>query len=126
MPIVRLDHINVRTHQLDTMIEWYTRVLGFTQGARPDFRFPGAWMYIDDTPMVHLVDALGNKGVGAEKSLKIEHFAFSANNKDEFEKKLTFNNIEFKTVDIPEINLIQYNLWDPDGNHIHVDFALNE
>ena len=42
MQIGKLDHVNVRTNQLDAMIGWYTDVLGMRTGARPDFPFPGA------------------------------------------------------------------------------------
>ncbi|MEJ2178651.1 MAG: VOC family protein, partial [Gammaproteobacteria bacterium] len=55
MQIEKLDHVNVRTTQLDAMIDWYTNVLGMRIGDRPDFRFPGAWMYTGEAAPVHLV-----------------------------------------------------------------------
>ena len=35
----RLDHVNVRTANLDGMVEWYGRMLGMHPGPRPDFPF---------------------------------------------------------------------------------------
>ena len=47
MPLGKLDHVNVRTAQLDKMIAWYEDVLEMEVGPRPNFPFPGAWLYAD-------------------------------------------------------------------------------
>jgi catechol 2,3-dioxygenase-like lactoylglutathione lyase family enzyme len=126
MQIEKLDHVNVRTTQLDAMIDWYTNVLGMRIGDRPDFRFPGAWMYTGEAAPVHLVGIDGESGAGSETKLKLEHFAFSATGGAAFQTKLKTLAVQYKRVDIPEINVYQINLWDPDGNHIHIDFPLDE
>lgn len=126
MHIKHLDHINLRTTQLDTMIDWYTEILGMRRGERPDFRFPGAWMYIGNVAAVHLVGMEGEPGAGSETALKLEHFAFSATGGAQFEAKLKSMGVYYKRVEIPDINLYQINLWDPDGNHLHVDFPVKE
>jgi len=122
MEIKKLDHINVRTAELENMISWYSDVLGMREGERPNFPFPGAWMYVGDVAAVHLVGVNGDPGVGSEADLKLEHFAFSAIGGSKFEATLKVKSVDFKRVDIPEMNLYQINLWDPDGNHIHLDF----
>ena len=122
MEIKKLDHINVRTTELEKMISWYSDVLGMREGERPNFPFPGAWMYVGDVAAVHLVGVNGDPGVGSEADLKLEHFAFSAIGGAKFEATLKVKSVDFKRVDIPEMNLYQINLWDPDGNHIHLDF----
>lgn len=126
MQINRLDHVNVRTVQLDTMIDWYTNVLGMRKGERPNFPFPGAWIYAGDTAVVHLVHVDGPLDVGAESDLKLEHFAFSASGLDEFEAKLQAQGERYQRSSLPELNLVQINVWDPDGNHIHIDFRAEE
>lgn len=126
MQIGKLDHVNVRTSQLDAMIDWYRNVLGMRIGDRPDFPFPGAWMYAGEAAPVHLVGIDGESGAGSETELKLEHFAFSATGGAVFQAKLKTLGMQYKRVDIPEINVYQINLWDPDGNHIHIDFPLDE
>lgn len=126
MRIGKLDHVNVRTAQLQSMIEWYSEVLGLRHGDRPNFRFAGAWMYAGDSAVVHLVDNAGVVGTGSEVELKLEHFAFSATGRVAFEAKLAARGDRFECSEIPAINIIQFNVWDPDGNHIHVDFPLDE
>ncbi len=126
MQIRKLDHVNVRTTRLDVMINWYTNVLGMRSGDRPNFPFPGAWMYAGDAAAVHLVGIEGTPGTGSEADLKLEHFAFSATGGDELEARLCALGEQYRRLDLPEINLFQINLWDPDGNHIHIDFTLDE
>ena len=41
MQLNKLDHVNVRTENLDAMVTWYTNVLGMRSGDRPNFAFPG-------------------------------------------------------------------------------------
>ncbi len=126
MQIGKLDHVNVRTTQLDTMIDWYTTVLGMRSGDRPDFPFPGAWMYAGDNAAVHLVGISGPPATGSETELKLEHFAFSASGSAAFEEKLQALDVRYERGTLAAANLLQINLWDPDGNHIHIDFAADE
>lgn len=126
MQIGKLDHVNVRTSQLSSMIAWYTRILGMTQGYRPDFPFQGAWMYAGDTPAVHLIGVEEDGSIGSESRLKLEHFAFSATGAASFEEKLKALSEPFRCGEVKSERLIQYNVWDPDGNHIHVDFSTDE
>jgi catechol-2,3-dioxygenase len=126
MQITKLDHVNVQTTQLTAMIDWYTDVLGLTSGPRPNFPFAGAWMYAGDTVMVHLVEINGPPATGSEDNLKLEHFAFKASGSAEFEARLKATMTDYRSVLISQINTVAFNLWDPDGNHIHVDFVADE
>lgn len=126
MQLGQLDHVNLRTTRLDTLVDWYTRVLGMRAGERPNFPFPGAWLYAGDAAAVHIVGIDGAPGVGSEAELRLEHFAFSATGRRAFEARLEANGEKYRRTDIPDFNIIQINVWDPDGNHIHVDFPADE
>ena len=126
MQLNKLDHVNVRTENLDAMIAWYTNVLGMHSGDRPNFQFPGAWMYIGDQAVVHLISVEKDAGAGSESSLKLEHFAFAASGMKEFQTRLDAAGEKYERRDLPGGQLTQYNIWDPDGNHIHIDFAASE
>lgn len=121
MAIDRLDHVNLRTTQLDAMKRWYVDVLGLAEGPRPDFSFPGAWLYAGDLPVVHLV-GVEAAGIGSEVPLKMEHVAFRATGRAEFEARLDRSGTRYRASPIADTGLVGYNLWDPDGNHLHVDF----
>ncbi|MDX2023784.1 MAG: VOC family protein [Deltaproteobacteria bacterium] len=117
-----LNHVNVRTHRLAEMIAFYRDVLGMSQGPRPAFSFPGAWMYVGTQPVVHLVgvDVAPTPG----DSLRLQHFAFAAQNQTAFLAHLETCGVAYRIGTLEDFKLVQVNVIDPDGNHIHVDFEL--
>lgn len=121
--IGKLDHVNVRTARVDAMVEWYGRVLGMHPGKRPPFPFPGAWLYCSGHPAIHLV-GVEREPEGAD--LKLEHFAFSATGLKDFLAHLDRDGIRYEARKTPGFGPFQVNVWDPDGNHIHIDFAPAE
>ncbi len=125
MQITRLDHVNIRTARLDVLVDWYTNVLNLEVGKRPSFRFPGAWLYAGDQALVHLVGVDDAPAANRGRDLQMEHVAFSAMDGESFEARLKELGETYRRSDLPEINCYQINLWDPDGNHIHVDFPLS-
>ncbi len=126
MQIGKLDHVNIRTDNTDRLTEWYTTILGLKLGPRPNFPFPGAWLYSGDQAVVHLVGVDGNPGAGSEATLKLEHFALSATGREEFEARLKAHDEAFETTLLQDVGIVQYNIWDPDGNHVHIDFRTDE
>ena len=123
MQIGKLDHVNLRTAQLDAMIKWYADILGMRSGPRPNFPFPGAWLYSGEDAVVHLVGVEDDAGIGSENKLKLEHFALQASGRESFEARLNAAGVAFQVAEIPDFGITQYNIWDPDGNHIHIDFS---
>ena len=124
MQVGKLDHINLRTHRLDKMVEWYGRVLGMPSGWRPNFPFPGAWLYADGVPTVHLN---GCDHVAEQQSdLTMEHFALQAKGLKTFIERLERDGERYRVAAVPGAPIVQVNVWDPDGNHIHIDFAATE
>jgi len=123
MQLNRLDHVNVKTANLDQMIKWYEDVLGMKSGARPPFPFPGAWMYAGDYPVAHLV-GVDSQPAGQDPTL--EHFALSATGYASFLENLDRRNIDYRVGKVPGIDVTQVNVFDVDGNHIHIDFQNHE
>jgi catechol 2,3-dioxygenase-like lactoylglutathione lyase family enzyme len=122
--IERLDHVNVRTSNLERLVRFYTEVVGLRLGERPPLGFPGAWMYAGDAPVIHLVGVA--EPPRPEVALRLEHFAFSARGLAEFLGRLERLKVDFKRTRQAGTGKIVINLWDPDGNRLHVDFAAAE
>jgi catechol 2,3-dioxygenase-like lactoylglutathione lyase family enzyme len=122
--LTAFDHVNVRTGNLDAMVAFYDDILGLKPGRRPDFAFPGAWLYLGDQAYVHLV------GVGsspeAAGNVTLEHFAFRARGLAAFRERLAARGIAHSVDAVPGFPILQVNFHDPDGNHIHVDFDSDE
>ena len=119
MQVKKLDHVNIHTANVDRMVEWYDRVLGMKAGNRPPFPFPGAWLYCGGEPTIHLV---GVEKQPQTSGLQLEHFAFSATGLNDFLARLQEHNVRYDARKVPRSDGVQINVWDPDGNHIHVDF----
>lgn len=126
MPILRLDHVNLRTTQLEAMVQWYESILDLKLGPRPNFPFGGAWLYAGDIAIVHIIVTEDDNAVGSEESLKLEHFALRGTYIRAFEDKLKAKGERYRRSDITDFGIAQFNIWDPDGNHIHMDFMLGE
>lgn len=123
MSLLALDHVNIRTENLDAMVKWYTEVLGLTPGKRPSFGVGGAWLYVGENAVVHLVEQkLPPKSVDP----RIEHFALRATGLLHFLERLDAHGVHYTVDAVPDFPVVQVNLADCDGNHIHVDFPAAE
>ncbi len=123
MALTRLDHVNIRTARLAELTGFYAEVLGLRDGPRPPFRFGGTWLYCGDQAVVHLV-AVERGPQGGEP--KIEHFAFRAEGLAAFLARLRRGGISYRISIVPQLELRQINIFDPDGNHIEVAFGAEE
>ena len=124
MPIQSFDHVNVRTANLSAMIEWYGDILGFPTGPRPNFSFGGAWLYMGDLAVIHLVEV--SDPPQAAGNVTLEHFAFRATDMAGMRKRLDARGVAYSIDPVPGFPVVQINLHDPDGNHIHIDFDSSE
>ena len=124
MALTKLDHVNIRTADLAAMVAFYEQVLGFVNGPRPPFGFPGAWLYCGEAAVVHLIEVAEQPAPKGE--LRLEHFAFSAAGLADFLALLRGRGEAYELAVVPEFDIIQVNIHDPDGNHIHVDFEAAE
>jgi len=123
MQVNKLDHVNIHTANVDRLVEWYGRVLSMHAGDRPPFAFPGAWLYCGDQATVHLV---GLDEQPKTAGLQLEHFAFTATGLKEFMSHLKREGVRYDARKVPRSGAVQVNVWDPDGNHIHIDFSPEE
>lgn len=120
MPLIELDHVNLRTARVAEMIAFYRTILGLEPGARPAFSFGGAWLYCGERAVVHLVEVAEPPNPSGE--LRLEHFAFRARGFAELEGKLRAAGIEYRVSKLFGTETRQLNFRDPDGNRIHLDF----
>jgi catechol 2,3-dioxygenase-like lactoylglutathione lyase family enzyme len=123
MGIAGLDHVNIRTANLAAMSRFYEEILGMRKGPRPNFRFGGAWHYCGDRAAVHLVEV---PQAPAGTAPRLEHFAFRSFGFAPFLDRLRDAGISYSISVVPGLNIRQVNIYDPDGNHIEVQFGPEE
>jgi catechol 2,3-dioxygenase-like lactoylglutathione lyase family enzyme len=71
---VMLDHVTLRTHDLEGTRAFLEAVLDLKPGYRPAFSFPGYWLYANGEPVVHLIPSHG--GPADRTGETIDHVGF--------------------------------------------------
>ncbi len=134
MPLGKLDHYSVRSTRLQETVQFYTQVLGLETGYRPEFKFPGVWLYNAGQAVVHvvgidrsnpqaLVDYLGEKALTeADETGSIDHIAFVAQDFAGTKAHFTAAGCAFRERMVPSMNLAQLFLEDPNGVTIELNF----
>lgn len=133
MPITRLDHYSIRTTDLAATERFYADVLGLEVGPRPNFPFPGVWLYHGGVAVVHVVgvdpndpsglkDYLGDKAADATGTGTIDHVAFVGHDVEAMRTKFRAAGVVHRDRTVPAMNLEQVFLEDPNGVTIELNF----
>ncbi|MGJ4962801.1 VOC family protein [Bradyrhizobium sp. SZCCHNR1015] len=117
-----LDHFNIRTRNLAETVRFYEDVLGLENGARPDFAFPGAWMYSEGRPVVHLVDISPTSEAQKPDSGVVHHVAFVSRGFAGMKARLAEKGMPFEARQVPGGELWQIFVRDPNGVMIELNY----
>ena len=128
MSVGVLDHFNIRTRKLADTVRFYEDVLGLEKGARPNFAFPGAWMYSEGKAVVHLVDISQTDEQQKPDSGVVHHVAFVSRGFTGMTKRLQSSGMPFNSRQVPGGDLWQIFVNDPNGVMIELNYeaALEE
>lgn len=118
IPVSAVNHIARETSHLEAARAFYRDVLGFREIWRPNFTFPGAWLY-NYGVMIHLIEGRPPER-DEEISTRADHVAFHTDDLPAVERFLDERNIPFKKNTVPTTGVTQVFFHDPDGNHIEV------
>jgi catechol 2,3-dioxygenase-like lactoylglutathione lyase family enzyme len=122
MSVGVLDHYNVSTRKLGETIQFYEDVLGFKNGPRPPFTFPGAWLYSGDQPVLHLNDISGTDRQQRPDSGVIDHVAFTSRGFEATKQHLNAKGIAHRVNQVPNSTRWQIFLRDPNNVEIELNF----
>ena len=122
MSVGVLDHFNIRTRNLADTVHFYEDVLGLEKGPRPNFAFPGAWMYSDGKAVVHLVDISGTSEPQKPDSGVVHHVAFASRGFDDMKQRLKAKDMQFEARQVPGGDLWQIFVDDPNGVLIELNY----
>ena len=141
-----LNHYSIRSADLDACRRFYTEVLGLQVGPRPEFAFPGLWLYVGDTAVwanavVHIIgtapasdspdDGLSNYlGARDEAAMYgtgvLDHVAFFATGLVAMRAKLQRLGLVVRERSVPGLGLHQVFLDDPNGVVIELNYPAAE
>lgn len=138
-----LNHYSIRTLDMEATRAFYEGVLGLTVGPRPDFPFPGLWMYRGDhgdvaNAVVHIIGMDPEDPVGLKKYLgdrdpsslrgsgAVDHVAFFATGLAAMRAHLRQLGVPVRERTVPTIGLHQLFLDDPNGVVVELNYPAAE
>jgi catechol 2,3-dioxygenase-like lactoylglutathione lyase family enzyme len=138
-----LNHFSIRTVDMEPTKHFYETVLGMSAGPRPNFDFPGYWMYIGShdsvaNAVVHIIGMDKNDPEGLKKylgdrdvsSLKgsgaVDHIAFFATGMADKVAHLKALSIDHRIRTVPSIGLHQVFITDPNGVVVELNYPAAE
>ena len=115
-----LDHINIRTADLAATKAMFIDVLGLTDGWRPPFPFPGAWLYAGEKDVVHLVQV--DQPAASSEGSALDHFAFEISDYDEALRRVEASGLKFRAIATPGTSVRQIFVRDLNGVTIELNW----
>ena len=126
----------IQTDDLEGTKGFYLKFLSLEDGYRPPFTFPGHWLYIGDTAIVHMANFRANNdeqyyrdqriGEISTSTGPIDHIAFNAAGLDEFVERFEKAGIEMSRRTVPEDGTHQIFIKDPNDIVVEIDFPAEE
>jgi catechol 2,3-dioxygenase-like lactoylglutathione lyase family enzyme len=123
MAVSGMNHFTILTDDVPHTVDFYARLLGLADGPRPNLGFPGAWLYVGDTAILHVV---GGKSRADLRSGVIDHMAFTAQGLADTLATLITYNIEHTCRRQIGTQLWQVFFFDPNGARVELDFSADE
>jgi catechol 2,3-dioxygenase-like lactoylglutathione lyase family enzyme len=123
MPLTELNHVTVRTEDLEGTRDFYRDALGLAEGPRPPLAFPGYWLYCGEQAVVHLVPPSGQIGAGeGDATGNFDHVAFTADDFEGMRRRFERLGLAFRENEVPGIRLRQLFVQDPNKVMIELNF----
>jgi len=119
LPITAVNHVGRITRRVEESRRFYRDVLGFREVSRPNFDFPGAWLY-NYGIMIHLIYNEKAPDPDGEIQTRDDHLALNTNDLDAAEKLLVEHGVPYRKNVIADRNIAQIFVRDPDGHHVEI------
>lgn len=119
LPIRSVNHLARTTRHLEESRAFYKNVLGFREVSRPNFNFPGAWLYNYGLQIHLIVDDSAPTEKG-EISTRADHLALHVDDVEAVEGMLKQHGIPYRRNYVAERDITQFFFHDPDGHHIEI------
>jgi catechol 2,3-dioxygenase-like lactoylglutathione lyase family enzyme len=123
MTVQAMNHFTILTDDVERTIGFYDDMLGLKAGPRPNFTFPGAWLYAGGEPILHVI---GGREKSDLRAGVIDHMAFSGKDLAALLAKLEQRGIEHTCRRQVGSGTWQVFLFDPNGAKVEIDFAAEE
>jgi catechol 2,3-dioxygenase-like lactoylglutathione lyase family enzyme len=132
MALTGMEHYLVLTADIDATRDFYQDALGMSQGFRPPLGFPGYWMYIGATPVIHIAEWNTYSAHSQAKDIPVtvpgastgafDHVAFTAENFDAVVARLARHGVTPARNLVSKSGMRQLFVFDPNGVKLEINF----
>jgi catechol 2,3-dioxygenase-like lactoylglutathione lyase family enzyme len=136
MPLEKLEHYLVLSDDMEATRDFYTELLCLETGFRPDLGFPGYWIYLGDTPVIHIAEWESYRRYGADAGVPVsergpgtgplDHIAFNGTDPEDMIRRLEARGLAYQRNDVPGAGLRQLFLNDPNGLKIELNYRVGD
>jgi len=123
MPAIAMDHFTVLTDRLEDTIAFYRDILGLEPGPRPPFDFPGAWLYCQGRPILHVI---AGRTLPQPPGGVLDHMAFTSTGLADTVERLRQKGLKYDLRPLPGSGQWQLFFRDPSGARVEMDFEASE
>jgi len=95
-------------------------------GPRPPFDFPGAWLYSEGHPVLHLNDVSPTDKQQPADSGVIDHIAFGSRGFEAMKQHLAHKGVSFRVNVVPNSSRRQIFLTDPNNVLIELNYDVGK
>ena len=117
--IQEMNHFTVLTDDLEHTLKFYVDGLGLALGPRPDFDFPGAWLYAGGRAILHVI---AGRELPVQRAGVIDHMAFAARGLADVKARLEAMGVAYDLRRLRGSNAWQLFCLDPSGAKVELDF----
>jgi len=124
MRLVDINHVAIRTLDVEKTNRFYTEILGMSFAPRPPMDFPGSWLKMGGS-MIHVVGgkcALNPDGSFTPGGAAVDHISIAAEGFDAYVDHFTAKRLDWRENQIPEAGIWQLMIRDPNNILIELNF----
>ena len=132
MALTGMEHYLVLTADLDATRDFYQDAFGMSQGFRPPLGFPGYWMYLGRTPVIHIAEWSTYTAHSNRKDIPVtapaastgsfDHVAFNAEDFADVIARLERHGVTPARNLVSGSGMRQLFVFDPNGVKIEINF----
>ncbi|MHA1158501.1 MAG: VOC family protein [Alphaproteobacteria bacterium] len=118
---MNLDHVNIRVPDQDAVKDFLVGVLNLRVGRRPDFGFPGYWLYLGEQAVIHMQASAGDQSSGW-----VDHLAFGPFDLASKSAELQERGVAFSVAEVPGADLKQIFVEGPCGVRLELQCPMRK
>jgi catechol 2,3-dioxygenase-like lactoylglutathione lyase family enzyme len=123
MPVAEVDHVAIRTADMEGTRDFYVKVLGLSEGPRPDLGYHGYWIYLGAHAIIHLIEPGREMGGGpGDTTGNFDHLALVGHDFPAMKAHLAALGAEFRERHVPNARLRQIFVYDPNRILVEINF----